>query len=686
MTRPLPPPDFNPHLPRPLDRPWRVPLAPDADLSGLDDAKILAAPNDPTEWPAWRAALERWRTEATDRVDQDGSRYDHVATDQFVVNMAWLWDELLYDHDAGAFTVDRFVEVAERDYGGFDAVILWHAYPNEGIDERDQFDFYRMVPELPAVVEQFHTNGVHVHLAHYPWEPSDPDDLADLVEWTGADGVFLDSSKRGDPRVREALDRVRDDLVMAGESVLPLDRVHDHAMSWAQWFADSDVPGVLRAKWFERRHLLHHTRRWHRSHLDELHSAWLNGCGILVWDVVFGVWVGWSARDRAVLAAMRRVLHSHRRFVQGEHWTPLADHPGGDVPVYASRWEHDDGVLWTIVNRGAHHDGPWLVTDAVDVEDGFVELTRGMDLRVGRDEDGRTVVGGTLPAGGIAAVSAGADDGTRSLVDVPPAIRSVGSAPGPPIEAQRSDRWSQAARAAPSRRMPTRIDPGPSSRSLDLVESVEVPAGRHELAVTHRVRETGLYGEAPFVDEWKPLPPRLHRDGVVHRQVDLRDPVRVGRFEVTNDQFAEFLEDSGHQAGRQERFLAHWQDGRPPDGWGDRPVTHVSLEDARAWARWAGVRLPTEDEWQLAARLDGFGRRRPRVWNLTESEHSDGRTRFLVLKGGSDWEDTTSEWYFDGGVRDPSFSAKYLRMGAGLDRSPSIGFRVARDVVSRPTR
>ena len=76
----------------------------------------------------------------------------------------------------------------------------------------------------------------------------------------------------------------------------------DHHLSWAQWFADSRVPGVIRARWFEQRHMLHHTRRWNRDHGEELHSAWLNGVGMLVWDAVFGSWVGWNDRDRALLA------------------------------------------------------------------------------------------------------------------------------------------------------------------------------------------------------------------------------------------------------------------------------------------------------------------------------------------------------------------------------------------------
>ena len=38
--------------------------------------------------------------------------------------------------------------------------------------------------------------------------------------------------------------------------------------------------------------MLHHTRRWNRDHTEELHSAWLNGVGVLVWESVFGAWVG----------------------------------------------------------------------------------------------------------------------------------------------------------------------------------------------------------------------------------------------------------------------------------------------------------------------------------------------------------------------------------------------------------
>jgi hypothetical protein len=655
-----PPPDFSPYIPRPIDEPTLVPSEARAALHQLDESKIFGAPSDPSEWSAWRETLHRWREDARDRMSYDGHRYGDMTRTSRVIMIAWLWDELLYDRQTGRFSVDRYLDEAERAFGGVDGVTLWNAYPVLGIDERDHFDFTSQVADLPDVVAAFQARGVRVYLTYYPWEtgsgPEAIDRVLDLVRSLSVDGVFLDSSKEASAALRSALDAVDPSLTLEGESRVPLARIGDQAMSWGQWFADSKVPGVVRAKWFERRHEVHHLRRWHRSHVIELQSAWLNGTGVVVWEVVFGVWVGWSRFDRELLRAMREIYHHYAEWFVSEEWTPLADHPGGGVEVFSSRWVHDGTPLWTVANRGGDYDGVWLVVDGREEE--YRDLITGRSLSTTQLDDDRVAIGGPLPAGGIAAVAPGA-----------------GSA-----DTRADDDDDSDPRAFPARAT-IRI-PAPSVRCERAPDGfVPVAAGDHALTVHYRLRETGIYDEAPFIDEWKPLPPRLHRMSTIIRPFSTAG-FAISRLEVTNAEYARFVDSSGYCPTRTDRFLAHFVDGHPADGEQEAPVTHVDLDDARAYAAWAGMRLPTEDEWQLAGELGLIERRVPLVWNLTESEHTNGRTRFVIVKGGREHLEQPSDWYVESGPLPPDRSVKLLRLGAGLDRSSGVGFRCAIDLDS----
>ena len=208
---------------------------------------------------------------------------------------------------------------------------------------------------------------------------------------------------------------------------------------------------------------------------------------------------------------------------------------------------------------------------------------------------------------------------------------------------------------------------------------IRVTGGELSLTIRYRLRETGMYDAAPFANLWKPLPPLLHHEVEERHIVTLR-PFAVARTEITNAEYARFLNAARYRPVRPERFLAGWVDGRPSHGTEGEPVRHVSLDDARAYAKWAGARLPTEFEWQVAAGDRAFARGTPLVWNWTESEHTDGRTRFTILKGGSHARLEGSEWYTDGGPQSHEVSLKFLRAGLPIERSSAIGFRCAIDL------
>jgi serine/threonine protein kinase/formylglycine-generating enzyme required for sulfatase activity len=74
------------------------------------------------------------------------------------------------------------------------------------------------------------------------------------------------------------------------------------------------------------------------------------------------------------------------------------------------------------------------------------------------------------------------------------------------------------------------------------------------------------------------------------------NPFFLDRAEITNEQYQKFIDSAGYNAP------PSWQGNRFPEGSGQLPVTDVTWEDATAFAKWAGKRLPTEEEWEFAAR------------------------------------------------------------------------------------
>ena len=74
------------------------------------------------------------------------------------------------------------------------------------------------------------------------------------------------------------------------------------------------------------------------------------------------------------------------------------------------------------------------------------------------------------------------------------------------------------------------------------------------------------------------------------------DGFNIDKYPVTNAEYKVFVDETGHRAPR------HWQEGAIPEGKEDHPVVWVTWEDANAYAAWAGKRLPTEAEWEKAAR------------------------------------------------------------------------------------
>lgn len=177
---------------------------------------------------------------------------------------------------------------------------------------------------------------------------------------------------------------------------------------------------------------------------------------------------------------------------------------------------------------------------------------------------------------------------------------------------------------------------------------------------------------------------------------------KIDRYPVTNQQYAHFCVATG------TKIPGHWQGGKPPGHLLNHPVVYVSRANARAYAKWLGKRLPTEAEWEKAARsTDGrlypwgndFNPKAcqwdcdpllPPSGTAPVAAHPQGASPY----GVEDLVGNVAEWCEDGPGADAAFtkggcwltaSPLNLRVAArgmsGNDRNqlPYIGFRCAQE-------
>src|SRR5512139_2715169 len=167
---------------------------------------LIQAPLELRDWAGWRRTLKEWRERRKAEMAYDERLYRQPefqwVSSSFACCFLMLCDETFYDAQSGQYRTAEFLDRGVTEFGGFDCLVLWHAYPRIGLDDRNQFDFYRDMPGglkgLRGVADVCHGRGVRVFIDYNPWdtgtrrEPiSDIDALVEMVKAIDADGIFL---------------------------------------------------------------------------------------------------------------------------------------------------------------------------------------------------------------------------------------------------------------------------------------------------------------------------------------------------------------------------------------------------------------------------------------------------------------------------------------------------------------
>jgi iron(II)-dependent oxidoreductase len=670
------------------------------------------------EHDAWLADITHWRMERRIRVGYDGSRYDLPALQwtqsSFMQPQMMVQDRYFYDPVAGKYTVDRYLDDLEKRYGGIDAVLIWPTYPNMGIDDRNQHDMIRSMPGGVAGVKQmiadFHRRGVRVLFPMMMWDQgthdpgvSWPDAIASLLKEVDADGINGDTQDGVPLAFSLAAEKIGHPLAFEPEGSPSDEALAWNVMTWGQ-YQFPFTPLVDKFKWLETRHMVNISHRWNRDKTDDLQFAFFNGVGWESWENVWGIWNGITPRDGEATRRVATIERAVAPFLISKDWEPMS--PMIRYGVYASRWPLGGETVWTIVNRNEYDvEGEQM---EVPAKDGlhYFDLYHGVELKPLTRPDGKTVLSFSIEAKGYGAVLSTNVLSSNNAPEqkIQGLMSKMKELTATPL-ANYSNEWKV---------LPQQIVPIEASKpATDAPEGmVKIPQGEFLFKISgievEGFNDIGVDVQYP----WEDTPRRFHE----HRmQVK---SFYIDKYPVTNAEFKKFLDSSHYHPKDDLNFLREWKGGSYPTGWENKPVTWVSQEDARAYAKWAGKRLPHEWEWQYAAqgtddRLYPWGNawndgavpvsdksrtmRGPdavdahptgaspfgvmdmvgNVWQWTE-EFVDEHTRGGILRGGSYYQPQGTIWYFPQAYK-LNEHGKLLLTSPSMDRSGGVGFRCVVD-------
>jgi gamma-glutamyl hercynylcysteine S-oxide synthase len=670
----------------------------------------------------------------------------------YLIVLQYPWDIEYYDRFTGKYTYQETLRKYNERFGYIDVFGIWPTWPRLGLDQKNQWDMYR---DLPGGVEQLRSfarlsrqYNTRFFLAYNPWDNSTRAEdhyrgMADLIRQVEADGVVLDTRGSSSYELQHAADSVRQGVIMYSEGMAVVKdmpgiisgRVHNAIFLSPELnlnklikpdFAIFRVGDVGEAR----------LRR-------EIAIAFFNGYGTELNMFRPGGRGDAFEADMEFLEATTTILRQNSAAFNDLNWTPMVNTLADNI--YVNRWADGEKTIFTVLNMSHEGFSGNLFEQPVMEGYHYVSLWNHEALIPGHK--GNYYLIPASAEGWNKKYNGTRDEGSVDCIArFPVLIRQERRGDSLIIKADTGGTlkiWT----GNPSRK----ISPVILKSPLDTVLNIRDLAGYFEGKIVIQLeagkslldeRVIRIKGGLPWLisrtsitDRASTLPNNMvlvpaakfsytvsvNDNFIPYPEIDKVREVEVDSFlidkyPVTNASYYDFLRSTGYVPRDTTNYLRHWSAGIFRTGQGNYPVCYVGYEDALAYAQWAGKRLPTENEWQLAAQgTDGrqwpwgdefFGTRcnnafdRPtpvdafskgaspygvndmvgNVWQMTGDIWFNGNNYFMTIRGGSYYKPESSWWYIQGGPQQLNKTQMLLMVSPGFDRSATVGFRCAKDL------
>lgn len=671
--------------------------------------------------------------------------------DKYTILLVMAWDKRFYDRNNLQYTYQSLLNEGKEYFGGYDVFSIWPTWPTLGLDPRNQWDMHADLPgglkALKNISNDCKAQGTKYFAVYNPWDLStrseDPHEgLYKLIKSTNADGVVIDTRGKSSYELQEAADRAKSGVVMYSEGMAVI----------------KDMPGIVSGRAHNAIYMqpMLNLNRLIKPEFSifrvidvgedtfqrEVSVSFFNGYGNEL-NMYNSPRPSYIHEDFLYMGKLTKLLKDNSTVFRNKNWEPLIETRVDNI--WVNKWFDNSKTIYTIFSLIPEGFNNPLFEIEPDDETHYVDLYNHTEI-VPDTLDGKLYVGAEIESFPEYDLETRKESRVGCIAEFPSLLTYQLQNDNLYFSADKGNKiivWA----GDPSYQNDMKKEFSIQSHDIKLYDLFSDYTGKIviQLFENKNLLDEGVINVTPGLPRLKSekeqtelamstpqgmieIPAGEYSFKITHgsefiQYPDYKTPIEVqvsrfyiDKYPVTNQQYKEFLEATNYVPKDTANFLQHWADGNIRAGEENYPVVNVSIEDAKAYAKWAGKRLPTQIEWQYAAQAgdtsntypwgsefdstkcnNGIGKPTPvdqfpegankygvmdlvgNVWQLTNDIYNTDGYDYIIIKGGSYFKPTASWWYVQGGPQPLTHIQRLLMVSPGFERNATVGFRCVKD-------